>query len=80
MIDAMTLFLAISPSFSDELEKAPHDPTLAWWRAVKRARAAGRLTFNGWTVPDRILLGPVKRDAFDIFGVAHRHPQHRTLQ
>ena len=76
MIDPMSVLLAITPTFSAELERAPHDPALAWWRAVKRVRASVRLR----TVPYSVLLGPIKRDAFDILGVANRHPQHRTLQ
>lgn len=80
----MKTLIAIGPHFNVELRKSPRDPDGAWRRAVKRAKRAGRLAIGGWAVvPDRLLFGPIKQNAFEIFqihGRPYQHQQHATLQ
>ncbi len=75
----MSALLAICPGFWAELEKRPHDPDRAWRRAVKEARGEGRLTIDGWPLPDWALFGPIKKDAFYVLRIADRHPPSRTV-
>lgn len=63
-------FQTIGPSFSNQLKRTPHDPDGAWKRAVEEAVASGAFSGASWAAfPLKILNGPLKNLAFQVFGV-----------